>query len=904
MVWKMLDEQAAGGSDLFREKGTEVLILFVAWLKGKQLTTRADEPERRALAALQVLDGNSGLDHFTHYAAQAILALPDAHPLRDLDKVRAAVHSQLLRFTTLGDETPWIFAASALGLAYEEHLVADEELTAWEPWAETIAAHLDPDDAAGLWGSVEAFYLDLAERDGSRWREFATRARNRIDPSQLSPRERSLSDLGRLRTLIDGDDQSQVAEQLKEALESGTLNPGVERMMAVKEARVRLGLEQFERVLTLLEPRLDQYEEAYVTAIRTEDREERGDEFCEACMTLAFARAALNRWEDAVEAIERGKCARQRYLRALRRTPRAAELLELEAELYAISRGLPPGRATRTVARVQDWLAQGLSPEAELQEQYRQLIPTLDASTWRAPRLSDIQEGLREGEAALSLGLSWPGLMAAVIVRGRPACLHTIRRPEVTEAILAEYLSSNENGEDGFMVALERADGEEGPRKTLARLLEFLDEAIGRPVADALRDQGITRLVVIPHRFLRLTPLWALTSWVDLDVRIVPAASTLAESDSGQAMARSALVVTNPTLNLQMAATEGAITTARLEDSHFEVRVLAGAEASEDAIVERVQGAGLLHFAGHGHAALTDGSLSALLVSPEWSRAGVESADALVAMANMDPDTPHVFIDQDEGSPHRKIYYEYAKEGTLFVDAMADTVGVAGELWRAGDILVSGVWSGVRSRFSVPVRAVWARSQRWTRPPGCRRRSVWPACNPSSVPAGQFRIRSRFSSQRRSMLARCRRMRRRSTCCQRCAALRPPCERWSGTRPLRASRRWRQVPPTPRRDSACVHTQNGFDPVRRGHSSTRSTGPHSSSQAPRRFLCYRLSRKTTASRRTIRTSSADSSPTSATRAAGHRRSPRATAPPLGLPRGWYPRRHPTAVVRLRPQARL
>ena len=662
MLWIMLGKETGAWSGFVHETGPEVLILFAAWLKGKRLSARADEPERRALAALQVLDGNSGLDNFTHYAAQAILALPESHPLRDVDKIRVAVRAELLHFKSLGNETPWIYAASALGLAYEEHLATDEELIAWESWAETIAAHLDPDDADGLWGSVEAFYLDLAERDGPQWREHATRARSRVDPLQLSPRERSINELRLIRTSVEADDQLQVAEQLKKALDSGTSDAGVERMLAVKEARVRLGHDQFDRVIALLEPRLDPYEEAYVTSIRTEERDSKGEEFGEACTTLAFGRAGVGRWEEAIEALERGKCARQRYTRALRRTPRAAELLELEAEFYAISRGLPPDRATRTLERVQDWLAQGLSPEAELQEQYRRLRPTLEASTWRAPRIADIQRGLRDGEAALSLGMSWPGLMAAIIVRDQPTCLHTIRRPDVTEARLIEYLSSNDRGEDGFIIALERADGDEGPRKTLVLLLDFLDEAIGRPVADLLRDHGIKRLVVIPHRFLRLTPLWALASWVDLDVRMVPDASSLADPESGHSMARTALVVTNPTLNLQMAATEGAITAGRLKEIHFDVRALPGAEASEDAVVERLQDVGLLHFAGHGHAALTDSSLSALLVSPDWSRAGVEGADALVTMANMAPDTPHLLIDQDEGSPHRKIYYEYRRK--------------------------------------------------------------------------------------------------------------------------------------------------------------------------------------------------------------------------------------------------
>src|SRR5262249_55243308 len=98
MFCMMLDEQAAAGSGFVREAGQELMVLFVAWLKGKELSTRADEPERRALAALQLLDGNSGLSNLTHYAAQAILALPESHPMRDLEKVRAVVRAQIFDF--------------------------------------------------------------------------------------------------------------------------------------------------------------------------------------------------------------------------------------------------------------------------------------------------------------------------------------------------------------------------------------------------------------------------------------------------------------------------------------------------------------------------------------------------------------------------------------------------------------------------------------------------------------------------------------------------------------------------------------------------------------------------------------------------------------------------------------
>ena len=77
------------------------------------------------------------------------------------------------------------------------------------------------------------------------------------------------------------DDQLEAAQRLKHALDLGVGSASLERTMAVKEARVRLNHHDFDRVIALLEPRLDQYEEEYVTSIRTEDRDSKGDEFNE-----------------------------------------------------------------------------------------------------------------------------------------------------------------------------------------------------------------------------------------------------------------------------------------------------------------------------------------------------------------------------------------------------------------------------------------------------------------------------------------------------------------------------------------------------------------------------------------------------------------------------------------------
>ena len=444
-LWDQLVAQAADPED-FQQTAIDLRVLFVGWLKGRDLTARADERERRALAALQVLDDGPEFFDYTHYAAEAILELPESHPTRDVERVRTAVRAQLHHYQKQGDDTPWVFAAYALALAYKERLGTDEELIAWEPWVEKVASQLEPADALRLWGAVEAFYIELSERDGAQWRDRATSARSRIDSMVLSDDDQSLNDLMRLLATIADGDQLSAAERLKRAIGSGSFDPDVQRMIAVREARIRLAHDDWERVIALLESRIDGYEEEYVTSILADDRAAAGADFGEACTSLAFARAHVGQWELAVETLERGKCARQRYIRALRRTPGAAKLLELEADLYAISRGLPLDHGTESVARVQDWLAHGLSPEAQLQEQYRQLIPALDPSGWRAPRIADIQRGLQPGEAALSLGLSWPGLLAALVVSDRPTCLSAILRSDVTEATIEEDPERNEGG--------------------------------------------------------------------------------------------------------------------------------------------------------------------------------------------------------------------------------------------------------------------------------------------------------------------------------------------------------------------------------------------------------------------------------------------------------------------------
>lgn len=508
-----------------------------------------------------------------------------------------------------------------------------------------------------------------------------------------------LRDLSRIRGDVVNGDQAAIADRFRDALARDHLAPHVRMLLAAYEARIRLRHGDDARVEALIAPILDALESDYVTAVRPEERDDLGERFAEVCALLAFSLARRGRWTDAVTAIERGKCVRQRYARALRRRPDLAHLLAFEANLYAAERGVEVAATAPGPQRDQDWLGHDLPPDAVLREAYRRALPRLAASEWQAPPLAQVVAALRPGEAVLSLGLTWAGLMAALLVPGRPLPAWTDLRAEFDEAWIGARVATDDAGADGFLIELERVTDLEAQRATLETLLADVDAALGAPVAAAMREFGCHRLVVVPHRFLRLVPLWALPAWQDLDVRMAPDLSSVVSGAHVAPTARRAVLVSNPTGDLPLTPTEAAVTAERLTAAQIATRHLAGSHATEHAVVGALRGVGILHFAGHGHAALTQPTLSGLLVHPDWRSADLEGPAAVVALADRAPNSARLTIDHDAGDPHRKLYLEHAASGTFFVDEWHGKVGLAGELWRVGDILVQGSLDGCGLAF-------------------------------------------------------------------------------------------------------------------------------------------------------------------------------------------------------------
>lgn len=667
--------------------------MYGAWMKGRNLTRRPDEAERRALAGHMLLKQSSNSERLAlnHFAVQAILSLPDGHPLRDTDLTRKCVLEELAWLRIQRESPRWGTLANTLSVAYCEQYGMQEEMLSWEALAAEAAPHLEVIVALRMWSAVMGYYIDLAGADQAnkdRWMAEARRIRTIINVLPMTPDMRAESCLSEALLYIDTD-QRHVAELYKQALDTGTVAPDVARMIATKEARVRMCHGELPRVIELLGPRLEEYEDDYSTAITDEDRTEAGEQNGEATALLAFAFAKQSRWTEAVEVIERGKCLRERHTLSLRETPEAASLLEIEGELYAISRGLASQGTSGAVKKVQDWFERDLSPQALLREKYRKLLPRLVEQLPRTMSVVQIAAGLREGEAALTLCLWWTGLIAAVVVKDHAEPIWTHLREDITQAAVMAVLVGEEGQEEGFLLALERGLAEADPRPALDRMLTYFDAVIGEPVAAVLRKRGLKRLVVLPHNVLRLVPLWALESWREFDVRIAPGAFALYHRRKPVVRSQ-ALIVGNPTMDLPLATTEATLAAQHLSAKGLKTRVIVGVDATEGALAAALQESSLLHFAGHGIASLTNGSMSALLTSPVWKDTPFTDERELLALASRGKEVPLLTVDREPGSAHRKFFYEYAKEGTLYLEAEGDDVLVAGELWRAGDILVKG----------------------------------------------------------------------------------------------------------------------------------------------------------------------------------------------------------------------
>jgi CHAT domain-containing protein len=678
----------------------ESIELFAHWLNGKSLTDRADEPERRAHAAREFFEA-SGTEWVRRLAAKAVLALPEGHPERDVDWARGLLleHLEFCRRQGSSD------VLYAIGELVDKDLLPGEQVDAL--LAEGFAKLDEADDE----GARREFRLNAIGEYAQR----AIRARDADDEAGYAKWSARIEDLTDqlLAAATPGDEGSNllmvafhldVGGREREAADVyrrvGEVDATEEQLAraVMREAKLRLGLDEHERVLELLEPAYPRLEERYLTAVRDDQIADTGSELADAVECLAMAYASLGRWDEAVRVIDQAKSLRSRYRRALREGPSGRELIDLERALYASGRGIEPDSAGNGSSRAADALGAGVAPHSRLLEAYREARPELPSDLVASPTAAEIAAALEEGEAAVILGVSWKATLAAVIAGAGGPVAATLLDPEWTHnRWLLEFAGDEESG---WLYALGAPEAPIDREASLRRLLATVDAALGRPLAALLERTGARRIVIVPHFVLHLVPWWALASLAAYEVLVFPSAAQLLRSRAAPAVSlgRRGLVVGNPTGDLPAAGAEAAAAARHLGAMGIEATVLHGAEATEERLLALVGEAGVLHFTGHGRSDLLDPLRSALLVAPDLAQAGDPFPAWVAAAQDWDekeerrvgsvPGVGRLTEERAQGSTRLERRIDLGPSSTLWALYDGDRLQALAELWTAGDLSV------------------------------------------------------------------------------------------------------------------------------------------------------------------------------------------------------------------------
>ena len=457
------------------------------------------------------------------------------------------------------------------------------------------------------------------------------------------------------------------------------------------------------------------FEEHYLTAVDAAQIESTGSALSDALMRTAFSHAQLGEWQDALRLVDQGKSLRVRFERALRESPDAERLLTLQAATLALDRGLPVDVPLPEIDPAADPVGARLSIQSRMVEAYRAQRAKLSGGRLEGMDIAEVAGRLGDTRAALILADGGGmGLLAALITGNDTVhpWAASLLPPHVRYSITKIIADAG----SGWLVAASTTGMVDDPRESLDKALAALDAAIGQPVAEAMKQLGLSSLVVVAHRHLHMIPFWALPAFASLDVMMVPSARDLVAPRAAPISIRGrALVVGNPTLDLKSADAEGAIVSDSLRAAGFEVDELHRADATESELTARVTGCAILHFAGHARSDPYRPLQSSLEVYPDRTLVGA-TGDSMMAMAQAAsfgamtdnerwadiPGTGRLYERVFPVSRRAEYRLEHGVRGTLLAQCVTgdgtgqdDTQLVRlSELWSAGDLITSRLLSG------------------------------------------------------------------------------------------------------------------------------------------------------------------------------------------------------------------
>ena len=712
---------------------------FNEWLKGERFTERLDEAERRAIVAKALLD-ERGLAGLSRLAISGVLALPEGHPQRDVAWARSQLLAHLGRCEILGDDQG---AMHTIQDIMRHGLLPPRETEQLIKRGERLLPRIDdPHVRRNFWASVAGFHSvqAFAERERleakSAWFKVegepdSPPSRSRMKRSRalaeaaMNSMEELLEEIPKadrarvraknrasLAMLYGLDEPAKSVEFLKEALDSGALDDEFALDLVRMEAKQRLLLDQWERACQLLESRIDAFEQRYLAAVDEAEIRSRGEEYSEVLKTLAWASVAGNRWNLAVQALGRGRGIRLRHRAALRRSPAGRVVLERERRLHAIERGVQPSAGEPAVPRDQDWIGVSVSEHTAALEAYR--VARREAKVELVhPDAAAVGAALQLGEAVALLGVSYRGLLMAVVCAGDSVPSGRFHLPEWPEERIVKALVGREL--DGWVMALGgRIDPDPQLQGPLEQVLRAFDRIVGQPLGAFAQSNGIEHLTIVPDPWLDFIPWWALKSLSGLDVSVASSLEQFTREQKRERVAvRRALVVSDPTDDLAAAMAEGEAIAKRLTAAGVKVERLNRSEATRDAVVDALEQCEWLHFAGHGRSAISEPLRSALALHPDWARAPVPDAAALTGLfAREDIEWQRPYDEVREATVESIGHLRELRTGPQFeVERWLDyaegrtlwSLGEAGEfvadLWSAGAMAVGAPLNRTRVCF-------------------------------------------------------------------------------------------------------------------------------------------------------------------------------------------------------------
>jgi tetratricopeptide (TPR) repeat protein len=614
--------------------------LVLTWLEGARLTERADEVALRARLARDVLDLRD-TGQLTRSAAGALLDLPRDHPLRDDAAARRGLLRHLRALRGRSDPALEILAMERLVLdRVVGHRTAQRYLRRAFELSETSG---DPELLTRVLTVATGYLLGRAQDDG-----LPPRARQIAAARAVGLAERLVA-LGPGR---DGDDLRILASAYQEAgrfdeaaelFQEGLADGVATSEEVVWRTSIHVGLMladsgDHDAAAGRLGSALPEAERAYLAAAGGTEAVEVGSVYTDAAATLALCHAAAGRPETAFSTLEHSKDLRGRHRAALRSRPQGQRFRELDRTLYAWQRGATVRfttdrpvdvTAAPDAVGISSGIAGRLPADDRINELRRALVEALPSTRPAPPSVGDWAGRLAPDEAVLSIGTGTLGTWWAAITRqsasdGRVAAQELC--PDWPDERWSAALSEPEE-QSWLFALLTRRVVDLGP--ALDRLLVTVDEFLA-PVAARLRELGVRRVRVSPHRRLRLVPFWATQAFADLTVVVLAAAVPGPPPPGGPIQV--AAVVADPTGDLWTPAVEPEIVAAEL--AGVETQRFVRSDAVKSAVVAAAARSDLVHFAGHGRSDPVDPERSALwLHSGPAARALRDGQDPIAVMA-------------------------------------------------------------------------------------------------------------------------------------------------------------------------------------------------------------------------------------------------------------------------------